>query len=63
MFTLGFHMVFCYFMFVTCGYTDYKITAYSKDLVSIFNFLLIIAYIKFGKPKEIEGSWIPWDWK
>ena len=49
-------------MFTKLGYTDFKITAYSKDLVSLFNFLLIILYIKICKPNEINGSWTPWNW-
>lgn len=52
---------------------DFRATAFSKTLVSFFNFTLLIAYIKIWqptKPKDgSEGSWIPWnkdlwkDWK
>ena len=46
---------------------DFRAAAFSKTLVSLLNFLLLIAYIKIWQPTK--SSWIPWnkalwkDWK
>jgi len=52
-------MIFLWWLISYMGYEYYWLTAVSKDLVSLFNLLGLLLYIKIWNP--CPESWIPWD--